>query len=48
MTRVKDKDVYLIKRVIKVRGGKRLVKWLGFDESHNLWVDAKDFLENVE
>ena len=48
MTRVKDKDVYLIERVVKVRGGKRLVKWLGFDESHNSWVDAKDFLENVE
>lgn len=32
-------DVYLVEKVIKKRGNKLLVKWLGFDDSHNSWID---------
>lgn len=32
------KDVYLVEKVIKKRGNKVLVKWLGFDDSHNSWI----------
>ena len=30
---------YLIERIIKRRGNQAYVKWLGFDDTHNQWVD---------
>lgn len=38
-------DVYLIEKIIKERGNKYYVKWLGFDSSHNSWVN-KDSVED--
>jgi hypothetical protein len=32
---VKHPNTYLVEKVIKKRGKKKLVKWLGFDSSHN-------------
>lgn len=37
----KHPDCYLVEKVIKKKGAKALVKWLGFDSSHNSWVDIK-------
>lgn len=37
-------DVYLVEKVIRRKGNKILVKWLGFDSSHSSWIDAKDFV----
>lgn len=37
-------DVYLVEKVIRRKGNKLLVKWLGFDNSHSSWIDAKDFV----
>lgn len=30
--------IYLIEKVLKKRGNKMFVKWLGFDNSHNSWI----------
>lgn len=38
---VKHPDCYLVERVVKRKGNKALVKWLGFDSSHNSWVGIK-------
>ncbi|XP_051156394.1 uncharacterized protein LOC127289561 [Leptopilina boulardi] len=32
-------DIYLVEKVIKKRGNKIYVKWLGFDNSHNSWIE---------
>ncbi|XP_008551899.1 uncharacterized protein LOC103574265 [Microplitis demolitor] len=42
LSKVKHPDVYLIEKIIKKRGNKLYVKWLGFDSSHNTWIDKSD------
>lgn len=39
---VKYPDVYLFEKIIRRRGNKLFVKWLGFDSSHNSWISADD------
>lgn len=41
---VKNPDVYLVKDVIKKRGSKALVSYLGFSSKFNEWIDIKDFV----
>lgn len=36
LTKVKYSDVYLIEKVVHKRGNQVIIKWLGFDSSHNL------------
>jgi hypothetical protein len=31
-----------VKKVLKKKGKKIYVKWLGFDESHNAWIDENN------
>lgn len=38
---VKYPDAYLVEKVIKKNKRNALVKWLGFDSTHNSWVDIK-------
>lgn len=42
LLKVKYPDVYLIEKVIKKRGNQIYVKWLGFDDTHNSWIDKSD------
>ena len=35
-------DVYLVEKVLKRRGNKLFVKWLGFENTHNSWIDKSD------
>lgn len=42
LTKVADKDGYLIEKVIRKRGDKVLVKWQGFSDEHNTWENIKD------
>ena len=37
-----SQDIYRIEKVIKRQGNKSLVKWLGYPDSFNSWVDNKD------
>jgi hypothetical protein len=40
-------DVYLIEKVIKKKKNKIFVKWLGFDEKYNSWINENE-LYNLE
>jgi hypothetical protein len=35
-------DTFRIERVLKTKGNKLLVKWMGYSEKFNSWVDKKD------
>lgn len=39
LQKTNELDVYLVEKIIKRSGDKVYVKWLGFDESHNAWVN---------
>ena len=40
-----NQEIYRIENVIRKRGNKSLVKWLGYSESFNSWVDNKDLIK---
>lgn len=40
----KNPDIYLVEKVLRRKGTKLYVKWLGFDESLNSWIDEKDYV----
>lgn len=42
LQRVKNHDEYLIEKVVRIRNGRALVKWLGFDSRYNEWIPEKD------
>lgn len=42
--KVKYPDVFLVEKFIRRKGDKVYVKWLGFDQSHNSWVNKNDVL----
>ena len=35
-------EVFRIEKIIRKKDGKYLVKWMGYPESFNSWVDEKD------
>ncbi|QKS69565.1 putative integrase [Drosophila-associated adintovirus 1] len=45
LQKVKDKNAYLVEKIIKSKNNKIFVKWLGFDDSHNSWIDRKNLLK---
>lgn len=38
-------NIYLVENILKKRGNKVFVKWLGFDASHNSWINQSDVLD---
>lgn len=42
LLKVKHPDVYLVEKVLRTHGNKMYVKWLGFDSSHNSWINKTD------
>jgi len=40
----KYSDVYLVEKILRKKGNKVLVRWLGFDKSHDSWIDNKNKL----
>ncbi|XP_031785817.1 uncharacterized protein LOC116417300 [Nasonia vitripennis] len=42
LLKAKYPDVYLVQKVLKKRGKQVYVKWLGFDSSHNSWIDKTE------
>uniref|UniRef100_A0A6V7KMA4 Chromo domain-containing protein n=2 Tax=Bracon brevicornis TaxID=1563983 RepID=A0A6V7KMA4_9HYME len=40
LAKVKYPDVFLVEKVLKRKGNKEFVKWLGFNSSYNSWIDA--------
>lgn len=41
---VKHPDLYLVEKILRKRGTQAYVKWLGFDSSHNSWVDSNTII----
>lgn len=44
LLKTKSTEVYLVEKIIRRKGNKVLVKWLGFDDSHSSWINANDVL----
>ena len=44
MQLVKYPDVYLVEKILRKRKDKVYVKWLGFDNRYNSWIDQTDVL----
>lgn len=44
LLKTKSRDVYLVEKILKRSGNKCLVRWLGFDKSHDSWVSKDDIL----
>ena len=42
LQKVRYPDVYLVERVLKRKNGQVFVKWLGFDNKHNSWIDENN------
>lgn len=42
LQKVKYDDIYLVETILKEKGDKVYVKWLGFDNSHNSWISKND------
>lgn len=40
LQKTKYPNVFLVERVLKKSGNREFVKWLGFDDSHNSWIDV--------
>lgn len=39
-----EHDVYLVEKELKKRDDKVYVKWLGFDNTHNSWINKSDII----
>ena len=38
LQKARHPEVFLIEKVMKRKGNKEFVKWLGFDKSYNSWI----------
>ena len=44
LQKTENPDVYLVEKILRRKGKKVYVKWLGLDKSHNSWLDANNKL----
>ena len=44
LLKTKYKDYYLVEKVIRKKGDKLFVKWLGFPNTQDSWIDKRDIL----
>ena len=40
-----NQEAYKVQKVIKKKGNKLYVKWKGYDNSFNSWIDKKDLVK---
>ena len=40
-----SQEIFRIEKVIKTRGNKSFVKWLGYPDSANSWIDNKELIK---
>jgi hypothetical protein len=45
LQKAKYPDVFLVEKIIARRGNKSKVKWLGYDESYNSWVNNNEIYD---
>ena len=46
-TNMKENDLYIIEKIIKKVANKYLVKWKGYDDSFNSYVNKNDIVKYV-
>ena len=39
-----NQEIFIIEKIIKRKGNKLYVKWKGYDNSFNSWINKKDIL----
>lgn len=44
LKKAKLEDVYLVEKVLKEKGEKALVRWLGFDGTHDTWINKNELV----
>lgn len=44
LQKAKYSDVYLVEKILRKKGNKLLVRWLGFDKSHDSWINKSNKL----
>lgn len=44
LLRTQYPNTYLIEKIIKTRGNRALVKWLGFSDQHNSWINKNEII----
>lgn len=44
LKRTRYPNTYLVEKVLKTKGDKAYVKWLGFSNNHNSWINKNDLL----
>lgn len=44
LQKAKHPDVYLVEKVLRKKGNKVYVRWLGLDKSHDSWIDKTNVL----
>lgn len=42
LQKVKYPDVYLVEKVLRKKGDKIFVKWLGLSKAHNSWINRSN------
>ena len=44
ISKTKYDNIFLIEKILKRKGNKLLVQWLGYDKSHNSWIDKNQII----
>lgn len=44
LLKARNKDIYLVEKIIKRKGNRLFVKWLGFDDSYSSWINSSDLI----
>jgi len=44
LLKTKHPDVFLVEKILRKKGNRVFVKWLGFDNSHNSWINNNNVL----
>ena len=44
ISKTKYGNIYLIEKILKRKGNKVFVRWLGYDNSQNSWIDKKNII----
>lgn len=44
LLKTENRDIYLVEKIIKRKGNKVFVKWLGFNDTHSSWINTSDLI----
>jgi len=45
LQKVINKNAFLVEKILKRKNNQVLVKWSGFDSSHNSWISVNDLIK---